>query len=88
MRVTSKGQVTIPIAIRQKAGIFPETEVEFGLRGDVVTIKKASRNGRRLSRGEEIVARAISNPGTVNLDLTTDQIMALTRGWGEDDYDR
>ena len=87
MRVTSKGQVTIPIAIREKAGIFPETEVEFGLRGDTVTIKKVAVKGRRLSRGEEIIARA-RGKGSVNRDLTTDQIMAITRGWGEDDYDR
>ncbi len=87
MRITSKGQVTIPIAIREKAGIFPETEVEFGLRGDTVTIKKVAANGRRRSRGEEIVARA-RGKGSVNRDLTTDQIMALTRGWGDDDYDR
>lgn len=85
MRVTSKGQVTIPIAIREKAGIFPDTEVDFGLQGDTVTIKKAASNGR--SRGEEIVARA-RGKGSANRDLTTDQIMALTRGWGEDDYDR
>jgi AbrB family looped-hinge helix DNA binding protein len=87
MRVTSKGQVTIPIAIREKAGIFPDTEVEFGLRGNTVTIKKAAPKGGRRSRGEEIVARA-RGTGSVNLDLTTDQIMALTRGWGEDDFDR
>lgn len=87
MRVTSKGQVTIPIAIREKAGIFPDTEVDFGLDGDTVTIKKAASNGRRRSRGEEIVLRA-RGTGSVNLDLTTDQIMALTRGWDEDDFDR
>jgi AbrB family looped-hinge helix DNA binding protein len=88
MRVTSKGQVTIPIAIREKAGILPDTEVEFGLRGDTVIIRKVSASrGRRRSRGEEIVARA-RGTGSVNLELTTDQIMALTRGWGEDDFDR
>ncbi len=87
MRVTSKGQVTIPIAIREKAGIFPDTEVEFAVRGDTVTIKKAVANSGRLSRGEEIVAHA-RGKGSVNRDLTTDQIMALTRGWGEDDFDR
>ena len=87
MRVTSKGQVTIPIAIRNKAGIFPDTEVEFGLRGDTVTIKKAKK-GRRPTRGEKIVARAMAKRGTANPDLTTDQIMAWTRGWGEDDFDR
>lgn len=87
MRVTSKGQITIPIAIREKAGIFPDSEVEFSLQGDTVTIRKAASNGRRLSRGEEIVERA-KGKGSVNRDLTTDQVMALTRGWGEDDYDR
>lgn len=86
MRVTSKGQVTIPIAIRNKVGIFPDTEVEFGLRGDTVTIKKAKK-GRRPTRGEKIVER-IRGKGSVNLDLTTEQLMALTRGWGEDDFDR
>ncbi len=29
MRVTSKGQVTIPIEAREKLGILPHTEVEF-----------------------------------------------------------
>ena len=88
MRVTSKGQVTIPIALREQAKIFPETEVEFGINGDEITIRKAKPKKGRLSRGERIVARALANKGTVNLDLTTDQIMALTRGWGEDDFDR
>jgi AbrB family looped-hinge helix DNA binding protein len=30
MRVTSKGQVTIPIDIREQFGILPNTEVRFG----------------------------------------------------------
>ena len=29
MRVTTKGQVTIPQHIREKLGIFPATEIEF-----------------------------------------------------------
>lgn len=87
MRSTSKGQVTIPIAIRKKLGILPETDLEFGLHGDTITIRKVAVKGRRKSRGEEIVARA-SGTGSVNLDLTTDQIMALTRGWDEDDPGR
>lgn len=87
MRVTSKGQVTIPIAIREKVGILPDTEVEFGLRGDTITIRKVAKGGKRRTRGEEIVARA-RGTGSVNRELTTDQIMALTRGWGEDDFDR
>lgn len=87
MRVTSKGQVTIPIALREKFGIFPDTEVEFGFRGDQITIEKAKLKKGKLSRGERIVARAAGS-GTANLDLTTDQILAWTRGWDEDDPDR
>ena len=36
MRVTTKGQVTIPVKIREKLGITPETEVDFLLEGDRV----------------------------------------------------
>ena len=79
MRVTAKGQVTIPIAIREKAGIFPDTEVEFGFSGNKITIEKAKPKKGRMSRGEQIVAR-LRGTGTDNLDLTTDEILALMRG--------
>ena len=87
MRVTTKGQVTIPIEVREKLGIVPGTEVEFSVRGDDVRIVKANRKSGKLSRGERIVER-IRGKGSANLNLTTDQLMALTRGWGEDDFDR
>jgi len=87
MKVTTKGQVTIPQEYREKLGIAPGTEVEFSLRGDGLDVKKAKRRNGKRSRGEEFVAR-IAGKGRANTDLTTDDIMALTRGWGEDDYDR
>lgn len=88
MRVTTKGQVTIPQEIREKLGIFPGTEVEFVIHGKFVGIeKKTKRKNGKPSRGEEIVARIVGS-GTANLEMTTDEIMALTRGWGEDDFDR
>jgi len=87
MRLTSKGQVTIPQAVREKLGLFPGTEIEFVVRGNTAHIVKARKKKGTMSRGERIVAQAVGK-GSVNLDLTTDQIMALTRGWGEDDYDR
>lgn len=34
MRITSKGQVTVPIEIRKKAGLLPNTEVEFAVKGE------------------------------------------------------
>ena len=73
MRITSKGQVTIPQAIREKAGLLPHSEVEFELDGDAVRIRRARKSTRR---GDTIVARM---RGTATSGLTTDQIMALTR---------
>jgi bifunctional DNA-binding transcriptional regulator/antitoxin component of YhaV-PrlF toxin-antitoxin module len=74
MKVTSKGQVTIPLAMRLRAGLLPETEVEFVLQGEAVVLRKA-RGVRR--RGARLV-QAMRGKGTTR--MTTDQIMALTRG--------
>ncbi len=74
MRITSKGQVTIPAEIREKAGLLPNTEVEFAMERGKVVIKKAAGPGRR---GRKLLA-AMKGKGTVR--MTTDQIMALTRG--------
>jgi AbrB family looped-hinge helix DNA binding protein len=76
MRITSKGQVTIPIDIREKAGLLPNTEVEFLYDGKSVRLVRAAR-GKRPSRGERIVKRLW---GSATVRMTTDEIMALTRG--------
>jgi AbrB family looped-hinge helix DNA binding protein len=76
MRITSKGQVTIPVEIREKAGLLPDTEVEFLYDGKTVRIRPA-RTSKRPSRGDRIVRRL---RGSANIRLSTDQIMALTRG--------
>ena len=75
MRITSKGQVTIPQEIREKAGLLPNTEVEFVFDGRVVRIVKA-KVGKKPGRGAAIVARL---RGTGDVRMTTDEIMALTR---------
>jgi AbrB family looped-hinge helix DNA binding protein len=76
MRVTSKGQVTIPLEIREKLGLLPNTEVEFEIDRNAVRVMKAAKPGVR-SRGREIVAHM---RGRATSSLTTDQIMKLTRG--------
>lgn len=73
MRLTSKGQVTIPIAIRERLGLRPGTVVEFGIEDNAVTIRKAT-NGA--GRGRQLVERL---RGRATATLTTDEIMALTR---------
>jgi len=74
MHVTSKGQVTIPVEIRERLGIFPNTEVEFEVLGDAVVLRKAKGTRRR---GRSLVARM---KGKATVSMTTDQIMAVTRG--------
>jgi AbrB family looped-hinge helix DNA binding protein len=73
MRLTSKGQVTIPQEIRERLGLLPQTEVDFEIDGDAVRIRPARRSR---SRGDALIARM---RGTAAPGLTTDQIMALTR---------
>lgn len=77
MRITSKGQVTIPQAVREQAGLLPETEVEFVVEDGAVRIVKV-RGSRRRSRGERAVEGLRRGAGHVS--MTTDEIMALTRG--------
>jgi antitoxin PrlF len=76
MRITSKGQVTIPVAIREKAGLLPGMEVDFELTGDSVRIVRA-KAPKGETRAEEIVRRL---RGSATGGMTTDEIMALTRG--------
>jgi AbrB family looped-hinge helix DNA binding protein len=76
MRITSKGQVTIPVEIREKAGLLPDTEVDFVYDGNTVMIVKVTER-RKETRGERIVRRL---RGRATTDMTTDEIMALTRG--------
>jgi AbrB family looped-hinge helix DNA binding protein len=79
MRLTTKGQVTIPLAIREKLGLMPFTEVEFDIVGETVRIrKKGGRTPREgKSRGRLLLEAMSKAPKPL---LTTDEIMALTRG--------
>jgi len=77
MRITSKGQVTIPQRVREAAGFLPHTEVEFIIEPQGVRIVKA-KQGWRPTRGATVVDRLRRGAGRVS--MTTDAIMALTRG--------
>jgi AbrB family looped-hinge helix DNA binding protein len=77
MRITSKGQVTIPQHIREALGLLPHSEVEFALVGDSVQVRKKKGKNTKMSRGEMIVAHL---RGRGNKRFTTDEIMAMTRG--------
>ena len=61
MRITSKGQVTIPMEIREKMGFLPDTEVEFVMDGKNVCLEKIERQSRK---SRSLIAR-LRRKGTV-----------------------
>lgn len=75
MRVTSKGQVTIPLNVRENMGILPaETEIEFmqDETGRWYLVKSTTLKTRasRFRTAHQIAP----------VTMSTDEIMALTRG--------
>jgi AbrB family looped-hinge helix DNA binding protein len=80
MRITSKGQVTIPKGIRDEFGLLPGTEVEFVAEEGQVKVRKLE-GGR--GRGQEIVEHLRQASGG-DIKMSTEEIMRLTRGedWG------
>lgn len=73
MKITTKGQVTIPIEIRERLGLLPHTEVEFEVVNGWVRMQKAEGS----NRGHRLVEHM---RGRGDVHMTTDEIMALTRG--------
>src|SRR5439155_9903261 len=73
MQITSKGQVTIPQEVRNRLGLLPHTEVAFELAGNHARIRKAGEG----ARGRQAIEAL---RGTANVRMSTDDIMALTRG--------
>ncbi|MBE2220362.1 MAG: AbrB/MazE/SpoVT family DNA-binding domain-containing protein [Anaerolineae bacterium] len=72
MRVTTKGQITIPLKIRQKLNITPATEVDFIVsKDDRVYIVKRENT--------EVSNRFTKLRGSATVKMTTEEIMALTR---------
>jgi AbrB family looped-hinge helix DNA binding protein len=73
MKITSKGQITIPVDIREKLGLLPDTEVEFEIVGEAVYLRKAQV---KPSLGKSLVELM---RGKATVKITTEEIMALTR---------
>jgi AbrB family looped-hinge helix DNA binding protein len=74
MRVTEKGQVTIPKHLRDELGIGAGSEVEFALADGALVVRKVTDGP---TRGRRAAARL---RGRGDVGLTTDEILALTRG--------
>jgi len=75
MHVTSKGQVTIPKGVRESMGIIPsQTEVEF------LQDEKGRWYLAKTKASDKITSRFRTAHKTGKLTMSTDDIMALTRG--------
>ena len=71
--VTSKGQVTIPKQVREHLGIEPGNTVDFHLGEDGRVVLTKAGSGPRESRFARV-------RGSATVRLSTDEIMAFTRG--------
>lgn len=71
--VTVKGQVTIPKAVRDHLGLKPGSEVRFRRAADGSILLEAAAGPGRPDRFEAL-------RGHAGKGLSTDEIMALTRG--------
>ncbi|MBE9079231.1 AbrB/MazE/SpoVT family DNA-binding domain-containing protein [Romeria aff. gracilis LEGE 07310] len=71
MRVTTKGQVTIPRKIREVLGITPETEVDFVEENGRFYIVKTSQPA--------FTSKFKKLRGIATTAMSTDEIMSLTR---------
>ncbi len=72
MRVTTKGQVTIPLHIREKLGITPATEIDFvEEEGRIFLVKR--------KEAKAAVRKFAKLRGSATVKMTTNEIMALTR---------
>jgi antitoxin PrlF len=78
MRITTKGQVTIPQEIREELGLLPNTEVTFDIVDGEARLRKARRSSGKLSRGDGVIQH-LRRVRPSN-KLTTDEIMTLMRG--------
>lgn len=73
MRITTKGQVTIPQDIRERLGLHPHTEVEFSVeRGAAVLRPKKGKP----TIGELTVRRLKQGPKMI---MSSKELMALLR---------
>ena len=79
MRITSKGQVTIPEAIRREAGLLPGTDVEFRRRKDGVLLRRTEL-AKGSKRSREIREHLDRLRGSAGPGWTTEEVMRLTRG--------
>ena len=71
MRVTTKGQVTIPINVREMLGIIPETDIDFREDNGRFYIVKTNKP-KKTDQFKKL-------RGIATAKMSTDEILNLTR---------
>ena len=81
MRVTSKGQVTIPRDLRELTGIKPNSEVVFSIESGklVVSPKFGAQEMADKQRLDQFLETLDRLEGSGDQDLDAEALMALTR---------
>ena len=74
MKITQKGQVTIPKKLRDRFGLTPNTEVCFEEVDGTVRLTPAKTQAQKMREWID------KYKGSADADMTTDEIMQLTRG--------
>ena len=80
MRITSKGQVTIPKAVREKLGVGPGSDIGFREEGEKIVLvptenSKEGNAGRKLVQHLQEMGRKAKR-----IPMTSEKLMELTRG--------
>lgn len=81
MRVSSKGQVTIPRDLREMFGIEANSEVIFGIEAGKITLvpRDAAIREEDRERLDGFLAMLDRLEGTGDPEMNADEVMALTR---------
>jgi AbrB family looped-hinge helix DNA binding protein len=82
MRITSKGQVTIPKAVRDKLGVKAGDDIGFREEGQAVIVEKR-RRGKKPNAGEMLFQQLLGKGAALRGErppITSEDLMKQTRG--------
>ena len=74
MRITSKGQVTIPQEIRKELGLLPHTEVEFAVERGVAVLRP---KGGAQTRAQRLVSHLKTHGAKMR--MSSRELLSLLR---------
>jgi AbrB family looped-hinge helix DNA binding protein len=77
VKVSAKGQVTIPAAYRKMFGLTPGMHVEFDVSDDTLKLRKQKRKETSVNLSEQWLTRAA---GSAKPGFRTDEVMVFSRG--------